>query len=383
MRSGNSARDCGAGLQPCLARLKACATFLLVTVSAWACAPAAHPASPAHPAPSALASLRADIDAVLAQPQLARGYWGVLIKSLKTDETLYTQNAGKLMMPASNMKIVTLAAAAEKLGWDYTYETKVFASGAVNGGVLDGDIVVAGSGDPSLSATDGIADRVFADWARRLKDRGIRAVSGRVIGDDNGFEKETLGSGWMWDDLSDYDSAGVGALQYNENAVRVSIVPGPAAGDAAGVTLTPAGSGLTVASSVTTGAPGTPASIAPYRLPGSTRLTLAGSLAADAPPYTFRVSVDNPTQFFVTTLRSALIANGIDVRGPAVDVDDVRDAPAVSGAPLIAYRSAPLSELAVRLMKVSQNQYAETFLKTLSAAPGVIPTAAAGWKEAT
>src|SRR5258706_16413272 len=70
-------------------------------------------------------SLRRAIDAALAQPLLGRGYWGVLVKSLKTGETLYALNAGKLMLPASNMKIVTLAAAAEKLGWDYTYETKV------------------------------------------------------------------------------------------------------------------------------------------------------------------------------------------------------------------------------------------------------------------
>src|SRR4051794_38416474 len=67
-------------------------------------------------------ALRREIDAALAQPSLARGYWGVLVKSLKTDETLYALNAGKLMLPASNMKIVTLAAAAEKLGWAYTYE---------------------------------------------------------------------------------------------------------------------------------------------------------------------------------------------------------------------------------------------------------------------
>ena len=351
-------------------------------VATAACTHSSRPALPAFPAPPALVALQRDLDATLAQPALAHGYWGVLVKSLKTDETLYALNPGKLMMPASNMKIVTLAAAAEQLGWDYRYETKVVAAGPVEGGTLRGDLVVIGSGDPSLTAADGMADRVFADWADQLKRRGIRTITGRVIGDDDGFEKETLGLGWMWDDLSDYDSAGVGALQYNENAVRVTIVPGPAAGDTAGVSLTPAGSGLTVASAVKTAAAGASASITPYRLPGSTRLQLSGTIAAGAPPYTFRVSVDNPTQFFVTAFRNALIANGIDVRGPAVDVDEVRDAPVAAGASIVSYRSAPLSELAVRLMKVSQNQYAETLLKTVSAAPGVVPTAAAGWKAA-
>jgi D-alanyl-D-alanine carboxypeptidase/D-alanyl-D-alanine-endopeptidase (penicillin-binding protein 4) len=302
----------------------------------------------------------------------------VLIKSLKTDETLYALNAGKLMMPASNMKIVTLAAAAETLGWDYRYETHVVAAGSVAGGTLQGDLVVVGSGDPSLVAAEGMADRVFADWAERLKQRGIRAISGRVIGDDNGFEKETLGFGWSWDDLPDDYAAGVGALQFNENAVRVTVTPGPSAGDSAGVSIAPAGSGLTIVSAVTTSVAGNPASITTRRLPGSVKLELRGSIPLGAAPSTLTVSVDNPTRFFVGALRIALIANGIDVRGPAVDIDDVRDAPAAArGTPIVSYQSAPLSALAVRLMKVSQNQYAETLLKSMAAGAGV-PTAAAG-----
>jgi len=341
----------------------------------------AHPAPltlPAAPTPPALVTLQHDIDAVLAQPALAHGYWGVLVKSLKTDETLYALNAGKLMLPASNMKIVTLAAAAEKLGWDYRYETRVFAAGAVNAGTLQGDLVVAGSGDPSLVAADGMADRVFADWAERLKQRGIRTIAGRIIGDDNGFEKETLGFGWSWDDLPDDYAAGVGALQFNENAVRVTVTPGPSSGDSAGVSMAPMGSGLTIVSSVTTSA-GTRAAISTHRLPGSMALELRGSIPAGATASTLTVSVDNPTLFFAGALRIALIANGIDVRGPAVDVDDVKDAPSTARMKaIVSYQSAPLSALAMRLMKISQNQYAETFLKSVATEPGVIPTAEAG-----
>ena len=361
-------------------------TLLAVALTAGACAHAGRPSAAAGVAPlkpsSAIVELRSAIDTLLRDPLLSRGSWGVLVKSLKDDETLYEVNAGKLMMPASCMKIVTLAAAAEKLGWNYTYETRVLTAGTIADGVLAGDLIVVGSGDPSLVAADGMADRVFGDWAQRLKQRGVRVVSGRVIGDDNGFEKETLGFGWMWDDLPTDDSAGVGALQYNESAVRVAVAPGPAAGDAAAVSIVPADSGLGIASSVTTGAAGAQTSISTRRLPGSMKLELGGTIAVGAGPSTLTVSVDNPTQFFVTALRSALIANGIDVRGPAVDIDDVRDLPAGARTPVVSYRSAPLSELAVRLMKVSQNQYAETLLKSVSAAPGVVPTAAGGWLAA-
>jgi D-alanyl-D-alanine carboxypeptidase/D-alanyl-D-alanine-endopeptidase (penicillin-binding protein 4) len=334
------------------------------------------PAQPAAPASPALRSLVRDIDAVLAQPALQHGYWGVLVKSLANGETLYAMNAHKLLLPASTMKIVTLAAAAEKLGWDYRYETTVRAGGSVEDGVLQGDLLVSGTGDPGLVTADGMADRVFADWAGRLKLRGIRTVAGRIIGDDNRFEEETLGVGWMWDDLPDDYAAGVGALQFNEDAVRLTIAPGPAAGDSAAISIAPAGSGLTVVNAVTTGAPGSPASIRTRRPPGSMTLEVRGSIPLGAAQSTLAASVDNPTLFFAGALRAALIANGIDVRGPAVDVDDVRDAPPPAGEPLVSYRSAPLSTLAVRLMKASQNQYAETFLKTVSEGTGVRSAAA-------
>jgi len=298
----------------------------------------------------------------------------VLVKSLKTGETLYSLNPRRLMMPASNMKIITLAAAADRLGWDYTYETRTFAAGRIDAGVLQGDLLVVGSGDPSI----GESPDTFGAWADEIKVRGIRMVAGRVIGDDNAFDDDGLGFGWSWDDVPDDYAAGVSALQFNENAVQVTISPGPAAGDWAGIAVSPAGSGLIVDGALTTTAAGTSPSIDAHRLPGSARLRLRGTVPLGAAPATRIVSVDNPTQFFVNALRAALIAHGIDVRGAAVDIDDIRDAPPrPTGAPIVSHRSPALSTLAIRLMKVSQNLYAETFLKTLAAGP-TPATAAAG-----
>lgn len=305
-----------------------------------------------------------DIDALLAAPALEHGYWGVLIRSLKNDETLYSVNAKRLMMPASNMKIVTLAAAADRLGWNYTYETKVFAAGRIDAGVLQGDLIVVGSGDPSV----GESPDVLGAWAEQLKARGLRVIAGRIIGDDNAFDDDGLGFGWSWDDLPDDYAAGVSALQFNENAVRVTVAPGTAAGDWAAISVSPSASGLAIESQLTTSAAGTTPAITARRLPGSARLNLQGTVPFGAAPVTRIVSVDNPTQFFVNALRRALIDHGIDVRGAAVDIDDIRDAPAHSdAAPLMSHRSPPLSTLAIRLMKVSQNLYAETLLKTLAA----------------
>ena len=348
---------------------------IVVALAANACATTTRP-SPASPTLPPLPALARDLDAILAQPALQHGYWGVVVKSLARDETLFAVNARKLMLPASSMKVVTLAAAAEKLGWEFRYETTLHAAGPVEAGTLQGDLVVVGTGDPSLGAAEGMADRLFAEWAEVLKQRGIRTIAGRVVGDDNRFEDETLGFGWSWDDLPDDYAAGVGALQFNENAVRITVTPGPAAGDTAAVSVAPGGSGLNVTGNVVTGASGGAASITTRRLPGSTTLELRGSIPLRANPSTLAVAVDNPTMFFAGALRNALIANDIDVRGEAADIDDVRPVPRIAGAPLVTYRSPPLSALAERLMKVSQNQYAETFLKTVS--EGEVRSAAAG-----
>jgi len=348
---------------------------IVVALAATACATTTRP-SPASPTLPPLPALARDLDAILAQPALQHGYWGVVVKSLARDETLFAVNARKLMLPASSMKVVTLAAAAEKLGWEFRYETTLHAAGPVEAGTLQGDLVVVGTGDPSLGAAEGMADRLFAEWAEVLKQRGIRTIAGRVVGDDNRFEDETLGFGWSWDDLPDDYAAGVGALQFNENAVRITVTPGPATGDSAAISVAPGGSGLNVTGNVVTGASSGAASITTRRLPGSTTLELRGSIPLGANPSTLAAAVDNPTMFFASALRNALIANGIDVRAEAADIDDLRPAPRIAGAPLATYRSPPLSALAERLMKVSQNQYAETFLKTMS--EGEVRSAAAG-----
>ena len=352
------------------------AVLLLAACHAARRPPASAAVSPHAPA---LTSLQRDIDAILALPPLERGYWGVVVRSLSSGETLYERDARKLLMPASAMKIVTLAAAAATLGWDYTFATNLLAAGPIDAGALHGDLVVVGSGDPSITSADG--DALFGEWAERLKAAGVRVVDGRVVGDDNAFDDNGLGFGWSWDDLPDDYAAGVSALQFNENAVRVTVSPGPAAGDWAGVTIAPGGSGLAIESAVTTTDAGSPASIAAHRLPGSMRLALHGTIGAGAAAAALTVSVDNPTLFFTAALRGVLIAHGIDVRGPAVDVDDLHDPPKPRGAPIATHRSPPLSTLAVRLMKVSQNLYAETLLKALAARPGGPPADAEGGRK--
>ncbi len=352
-----------------------------------ACAAHAPPASPGQPRaraakPShAVRQLQSDLGAIFGAPIMARGTWAVEVRSLATGERLYELGSGRLMMPASNMKILTLAAAAETLGWDYRFTTALETRGTVAGGVLTGDLIVRGGGDPTINGRANHAAAVFDDWARALREAGIQRIDGRIVGDDQAFDDEGLGAGWAWDYLQYGYAAPSGALQYNEDVAELTVQPGAAAGDAAIVRLSP-GSGLRVLNHATTGAAGTPQAIDYRRHPDAAVLELTGTvpLGIDR-PLTRDVAVVNPTIFFAQSLKDALVARGVEITGPAVDLDDVAaEFASLAGErrAVVETRSAPLAEIATVLMKVSQNLYAETFLKAVGAANGGLGTSEAG-----
>jgi serine-type D-Ala-D-Ala carboxypeptidase/endopeptidase (penicillin-binding protein 4) len=311
---------------------------------------------------------------------MERGVWGVDIRSLDTGEHLFDLNAGRLMMPASNMKIVTLAAAADVLGWDYRFTTTLETSAAVEPGagvhVLRGDLIVRGSGDPTINTRDKRATAVLDDWAAALQAAGIQAIDGRIIGDDQRFDDEGIGPGWAWDYLQFGYAAPVGALQFNENLATLTVHPAAQAGDPALVTLTP-GAGLTILTRVATAAAGSTTTVDYRRRLDQPVLEVSGSIAAGAASLERSVAVVNPTIFFAQSLKDGLIARGIAVTGAAVDLDDVAAELAGSASErrtIVETKSPPLREIATVLMKVSQNLYAETLLKATGAARGGLGT---------
>jgi serine-type D-Ala-D-Ala carboxypeptidase/endopeptidase (penicillin-binding protein 4) len=349
------------------------AALLLALLFTAGCAAGPTPAVTPGPRPSgAVAGLQNDINQLLAASGLEHATWGIFVRSLSRDDVLFALNARKLLLPASNMKVVTMAAAAEKLGWDYAFETRVVVSGPIEGGVLNGDLIVVGTGDPSLDDWDGAAARVFGGWAGELKARGITRIAGRIVGDDNYLDDQILGSGWAWDDLTTSFATSIGALQFNENTSRLMVAPGPSVGEPAHVSIAPGGTGLIVRSAIRTAAADSTASIESRRGAGSSVLELRGSIPAGAAPLVRNVSVYNPTLYYVTALREALVYNGIAVDGAAVDIDDLADVPPVANAALaVSYSSPPLASLAQTMMKMSQNMFAESLFQAIGSRAGV------------
>ena len=315
-------------------------------------------------------ALAADLHSIFAAPVMANGLWGVEVKSLDTGRVLYARNPQTLMMPASNMKIVTLAAAAETLGWDHRFTTTLETTGTIEAGTLKGDLIVVGGGDPTINTRGNRAAAVFDEWAAALKAAGITRIDGAVLGDDSVFDDAGLGQGWSFDYLQAGYAAPAGALELNENIAKLTLRPGEKPGDPLMVALT-AGSGLRVVSRASTGAPGSATSIDFERRSHESVLDVTGTMAAGAQPATRDVAVVNPTVYFAQGTKDALASRGIEITGAAADADDLVVEPdRASRRALVSTGSPPLREIATVLMKVSQNLYAETLLKAVGAAKG-------------
>jgi D-alanyl-D-alanine carboxypeptidase/D-alanyl-D-alanine-endopeptidase (penicillin-binding protein 4) len=366
-----------------------CAALLWFTVLGLGCAAraTAQPTGPQRPTlaqapanPSAAERIRQELSDLFNAPHVEHAQWAVNIYSLRSAETLYSYNAFRFMVPASNQKLLTSATAAERLGWDYRFTTRILAAGPINeAGTLNGNLIVTSNGDPSINPRH--ADRwgAFDAWATALREKGLRIINGDLIGDDNAFAEPGWGVGWAWDNLQYGYGTPTGALQFNENQVELLIGPGSETGARAIISTSPLGHGLIIDHRVTTGAAGTETSIDLERNPGTTVLVVRGQIAADAKPRTLTASVENPTRLYLSAFRDALYRHGIHVGGKLLDVDDL-PAAAVNTATateLLVDRSPPLAEIIDVTLKWSRNGYAETMLLAMSP-PDAPATGSAG-----
>lgn len=323
-----------------------------------------------RPSRKSIEQLRRDLHLIFGDRAVDHAQWSVIVKSLRSGDTLYSLNSNRLQVPASNQKLITSAVAAERLGWEYRYTTRIYATAAMSAdGTIDGDLVVTSNGDPTINPRHPERWTVLDEWARQLAARGVRLIAGQLIGDDNAFAEPGWAPGWSWDDIALGHGAPVSALQYNENQVELLIGPGQEAGARAIISSSPAGSGLTIDHGVTTAPAGAETKVTFERIPGSKILSVRGQIAIGTAALHQDVAVPNPTQMYLNALREALARNGLFVGGLAVDIDDLRLAPDMTKATLLLEdRSPPLSEIIDVTLKWSRNVYAETLLMSMAPA---------------
>ncbi len=332
--------------------------------------------APLAPAGAEPPTLRGTLDRIFDNPVWRNARWGVKIVDLHTSAVLYARDADKGFMPASNLKLYTTAAALETLGPDYRFETRIYANGPVRGGVLKGDLVVVGSGDPSISGryiNDTPTTAILARWARAVRDAGIRRVQGSVVGDDNCFDDNHRAGSWQLDYFQEWYAAENSGLAINENCYDVLVTPGRKPGDPAKAQFQIPTRYLTLRNDVKTTGPagkgaGDPAISLRRTLEGN-EVTVTGTIPSDAAPFRLWGGVRNGTLYTATLFAEELARQGVRVdRGPA-DVDDLADGAKRSEPGRLRlihlHQSQPLSRLLAIVNKPSQNFYADQLLKVI------------------
>jgi D-alanyl-D-alanine carboxypeptidase/D-alanyl-D-alanine-endopeptidase (penicillin-binding protein 4) len=323
------------------------------------------PDLPKPPAEPALrrAWLKAQLDEALAAPALAKAKVGVYAIESDTGKPVYARNEAVLLNAASNVKLVTSAAALSLLGpeyrWRTTLSTVVPAAGGAVAGELAGDLVLRGGGDPSLSVED------LAAMVADLVAVGVRKVHGGLVVDDRFFDMATVAPAFDQKKESTASRAPSSAASLNYNVVAVTLIPGATAGALARVTLEPASPYFVVSGTVTTAADGPAAPAVETKDDGGapTPHPLTGRVRLGSEPRTFYRRVVHPALFAGASLRQQLERRGIIVDKPT----RVAAAPTQGQRILSTHESPPLAVVVQDLNKRSNNFMAEQVVRTLGA----------------
>lgn len=314
------------------------------------------------------ASLQSEISSLIKSQSPANTQWGIVFEEVNSGETLYSQHQNERMIPASNMKIVSGAAALLGLGADFQYETTLHSTGAHIDNKLTGHLIVTGSGDPSIGGrfNGGDITAVFKQWAAVLKQKKITVVSGDLVGVDHAFDDERYGLNWNPLDYTEWYAAEISALTLNDSCIDLLITGSSKTGNKASIQLDPPTSYLKITNQVTTVSSSKDERMIEFiRDKDSRELTVRGKIRAKKRIREY-ASVPNPTMYFLTVLKETLQKEGITIQG------EIRVAPRGDYAlknqrktELAKHQSLPFSELLTVCMKNSQNLYSEHFLKTL------------------
>lgn len=284
-------------------------------------------------------------------------FWGVKIIDLADGQELFSLNQDKQFRPASNMKVVIASAALKALSPEFRFETKLFTDGPISKGVLKGNLIVVGSGDPTFRTEN------LSAWYETLKKHGIKKITGNIIGIDTIFDDQRMGLLWSWKDISNCYSAQVSGLQINGNCVEVLVTPSKK-GYSPIVKKIPETSYVEVYNHAKTN--GSSSKLAFSRQAHTNKITVSGNVKSSIKELRRWVSVDNPTLYFLTLFYEGLRDNGIQVLGQTLDARDTAYTLNHRKATMLAsHKSPPLRSIISDFLKHSINLYGESILKTL------------------
>ena len=298
------------------------------------------------------------------------GKWGVIVVSLSSGDTLFTHHGDDQLLPASTMKLFTSAMALDRFGAAGHFDTEVLRAGAIGtDGILRGDLILRGAGDPMLAgkATDEAGEPPMEALARRIADAGIRRVTGTVIADASAFEERRIPDGWKKNYLHAGYAARVSALSFNENKITMIVRP---EGDHASVSFHPAVSGLPISNEVKIEKGGRGSRIS-FKQDSTGTMIVRGTMGSLASPRDLYFVVERPELFAAGALRAALVARGVNVDGATV-----RAGRAALDAPRVTSVASPsLEKIVTQMNGESNNHFAELLFRDVAHGAGNAGTA--------
>src|SRR5215218_373272 len=327
-------------------------------------------ASTAWTSPNGAAALSTDLAGMIST-RVRSGQFGAMVASLTRGDTLFAQNAGTMMQPASTMKLFSTAVALDRYGPEHSFSTDVLRDGALEAdGAVNGNIFLRSDGDPSMSARFYRDPNLpMATLARSVASAGVKHVKGDLVFDATAFDDRKIPEGWKSTYLGAAYAARVSALSLNENIVWVVVQP---AGRAAAVTLEPMTTTIPVRSKVRLVGGRGGRIVARRAADGG--IDVSGSIGSSSGPLRYSLVVDDPALFTAGALRAALQAAGITVDGAVKPGKTPANAEAVA-----SLASPPLSRIVSEMNRESINIVAELLFRDAArATPDAIGSAETG-----
>lgn len=302
---------------------------------------------------------------------LAGAVVAIDVVDVSTGQRLAAHQPDLALIPASTQKLITTAVALDILGLDHRFQTRLLANGTLEDGILTGDIVIEGGGDPSLGSPylDGVlrVPALLDRWVDKVRIAGITEIRGRIIGDASYFGTDGAAPGWPWADLGNYYGAGAYGLNVHENLYFLDLLQRSTVGDRPGIQrLRPGVPNLNLTNELRSGPRGSGDQAYVYGAPYGYDNFIRGTIPVGTGTFTIKGAIPDPPHFLAQSLREALVAEGISVRLPAESSRRLGASNHANGRELDVHQSPKLTELVDRTNLRSVNLYAEALLRAIN-----------------
>ena len=308
-----------------------------------------------------------------SHPSMKYASLSITVLDIETGNVIAEHNPNMSLVPASTVKAVTTATALGVLGHSFTYNTKLQYDGSISKGVLNGNIYIKGTGDPTLGSNKmknvlGL-DETMTKFSNAIRNQNIKKVNGLIIGDATEFTTAMPAANWQWNDIGNYYGAGASGLNIHENLYYLTFQRSKSLNSTPKITKTsPDMPYLVFINEVKIDKAGTGDQSYIFGAPYSYTRYVRGTLPASAAQFTIKGSIPDPPQYAAYRLMQQLETEGIPTNKMAKNIFEYRregQDKRLGRRNLATITSPPLSQIIKRTNEKSVNLYAEAMLKTM------------------